>query len=728
MTLATRDPSQRDDPPRRASALSLQRATFITAATSVAIMCVAVAGGLAWWNNRQVTRTADAAIAQAREHTAAAARALETIMGQVPAGVQQLADELGRGGLRPIDVPARLRQMLEAPGAAAGYGVAFEAFAAGPSRRLFAPYIERRERGPARELDFASLYPYNEYRYGWFCDTLLDGAGWMDARLFPATDQRVALYSIPFSLPDAEGFSGVVFASVPLDMIASTLQTISVGQSGYAFVVSQDGEYLVHPRREFVRRGTTLFETAWTTGNTGLHAIGVRAIQGERFFNESVDELTARVNWIFTEPLPTTGWSLLTVFFRDEFRPESHTERRQLFLIIIFGITGAWLLMTAAAAVRVRDLTAFQWACSTSFALSLAVAIACLWIAGDRYPDSSRDGVTTVFDQGSAYQVLEGMGVNHDDAADPIAAIPTGVYVRSIVLLSGSEVLISGFVWQRYEKGLHDTVPRGFALPEMFDPGQSEIKQVYRLATEQEERIGWYFAVKFRQTFDYGTFPFDRQNAWVRLEPADSTSHVVFVPDFESYELLNPQLLPGVNDELVLPGWQVLGSHFDYRLHEYNTDMGMPGFRGREPLPTLYFNVELKRLFLGPFVAQLVPLGVTAGMLFALLLISSRREASQGLLGFSAAEIVLGTAALFFVASFQHIALRESLDTESLIYFGHFYFVLYVLMMLVSINAILFASAVEIGVIEYADNLIPKILFWPVFMLSVFVITLVQFY
>jgi hypothetical protein len=47
----------------------------------------------------------------------------------------------------------------------------------------------------------------------------------------------------------------------------------------------------------------------------------------------------------------------------------------------------------------------------------------------------------------------------------------------------------------------------------------------------------------------------------------------------------------------------------------------------------------------------MVSLAVTAGMLFALLLISSRKEASQGLLGFSATEIVLGAAALFFVAS-----------------------------------------------------------------------------
>jgi hypothetical protein len=156
--------------------------------------------------------------------------------------------------------------------------------------------------------------------------------------------------------------------------------------------------------------------------------------------------------------------------------------------------------------------------------------------------------------------------------------------------------------------------------------------------------------------------------------------------------------------------------------------MGLPDFRTQTETPELHFNVDVSRMFLGPFVAHIVPLGVTSAMLFALLLISSRREASQGLLGFSAAEIVLGAAALFFVASFQHIALREMLVTPDLIYLEYFYFVVYVLMMLVAVNAILFASAAEIRIVEYADNLIPKVLFWPVAMLSLFVITLVQFY
>src|SRR5690606_24644441 len=139
-----------------------------------------------------------------------------------------------------------------------------------------------------------------------------------------------------------------------------------------------------------------------------------------------------------------------------------------------------------------------------------------------------------------------------------------------------------------------------------------------------------------------------------RLRPASPVSNAVLVPDFDGYAMMNPAFRPGVDAGLVIPGWEVLTSYYDYRLHSYNATLGMAGREGTELYPELYFNVELRRLFIGPFVTYIVPLLVTAAMLFALLLISSRREASEGLLGFSAAEVVLGAAALFFVASFQH--------------------------------------------------------------------------
>jgi hypothetical protein len=265
-------------------------------------------------------------------------------------------------------------------------------------------------------------------------------------------------------------------------------------------------------------------------------------------------------------------------------------------------------------------------------------------------------------------------------------------------------------------------------FPEVFDPEQMEINEVYREQVGGEERIGWFFAAKFRQPFDYGRFPFDRQSVWVRLRPASLANNVVFVPDFTSYDLMNPSLRPGVDSTMVLSGWDVISSYFDYRMHRYNTSIGLPTNMRPDGYPELFFNVEIRRQFLGPFVTYLVPLAVTASMLFALLLISSRREAQAGMLGFSAAEIVLGAAALFFVVSFQHSTLRDSLDAAHLIYFEYFYFGLYFLLMLVSINAILFASAVEIALVEYQDNLIPKLTFWPLVLVGLFILTLSRFY
>jgi hypothetical protein len=694
----------------------------------LAVTSFAVAGGLWWWYNHQLTLTLERAITAGQANTQRVAGEIDARLIQVPFGVQSLVADLEGGTLQPAGVSARLRELLES-GAATGYGVAFAPLAAGPGRRLYAPYLERFDRAPAAETDFATVYPYNEYSYGWFGDAILDGPGWMEAMLYPDAETVSILYAEPFSMPGRPWPGGVAYATVRLETIEQAIDTINVGESGYAFLVSQEGGYLVHPRTELVRRGTTVFETAWASGNTELHTVAVRATQGASLFAESPDEVTGRDNWVFAEPLKTTGWSLFAVFFRDEFRPDSDTERRHLIRIAAFGLIGLWLVIVSASACRLHGIVHLSWAWSNSIAAILVAGITLCWFISDRYPETRPEERNLVFDQGMAHEFLNGVGIDDRmEGVDDVAVIPTGVYVRSIVFQSGSEVSISGYVWQRYDRIRHGHIPRGFSLPETFDPEQSQIQELFRIQTEQEERVGWYFAAKFRQSFDVGKFPFDRQNAWVRLAPPGVGRNIVFVPDFEAYTFMNPVLQPGVADTMVLPGWDIMGSHFDYRVHQYNADLGVPGYQDRPRVPELYFNVELRRRFVGPFVAYMVPLAVTAGMLFALLLISSRKEASQGLLGFSAAEIVLGAAALFFVASFQHVSMRESLDAGGLIYFEYFYFVLYALLMLVSINAILFASDVDVDLIEYADNLLPKVMFWPASLVTLLIVTLQRFY
>jgi hypothetical protein len=183
---------------------------------------------------------------------------------------------------------------------------------------------------------------------------------------------------------------------------------------------------------------------------------------------------------------------------------------------------------------------------------------------------------------------------------------------------------------------------------------------------------------------------------------------------------------PGVASDLVLPGWLVTGSFFDYRRTLYNADFGVRA-GAVEAVPELYFNVTASRLFLGPFVANIVPLGVAGTMIFSLLLISSKSEGSKyG--GFTAKDIIKGSAAVFFVISYQHIALRNALASPRLIYFEYFYFTTYLGLLAVMVNAIAFAAAWGGPVLEFRDNLMPKVAFWPMAMTCLFIVTMVVFY
>jgi hypothetical protein len=203
---------------------------------------------------------------------------------------------------------------------------------------------------------------------------------------------------------------------------------------------------------------------------------------------------------------------------------------------------------------------------------------------------------------------------------------------------------------------------------------------------------------------------------------------VILVPDFDAYPITNPAAVPGIARELVLPGWEPTGAFFDYRLHAYNANFGLRTFHAYEEAPELYYNVGLRRLFLGPFVSSIVPLSVAIAMLFGVLLISTRRDRSNSLFGFSAESSLRSAAALFFVVSFQHVALRNSLTSPVLMYFEYFYFAVYIAILLVSINAIAFAAQMGIRTVEHRDNLIPKLLFWPAWTACMFAITYVALY
>jgi len=90
-------------------------------------------------------------------------------------------------------------------------------------------------------------------------------------------------------------------------------------------------------------------------------------------------------------------------------------------------------------------------------------------------------------------------------------------------------------------------------------------------------------------------------------------------------------------------------------------------------------------------------------------------------------EVLRASVTLLFPALVAQVNLRSKIGGNEIIYIEYFYFILYVAILGVSANALTFTLAAR-GVSQVRDNLIPKLLFWPLLLSACFAVTFVFLY
>ncbi|MDA1183125.1 MAG: hypothetical protein O2930_00600 [Acidobacteria bacterium] len=275
-----------------------------------------------------------------------------------------------------------------------------------------------------------------------------------------------------------------------------------------------------------------------------------------------------------------------------------------------------------------------------------------------------------------------------------------------------------------------EEVTRGFTLPEQVSSGDTVIEEAYRLAYADGVVIGWYFDVTVRQPFDYSRYPLDRHDVWLRMWHADFDRDVVLVPDLEAYDSTEQSEAFGHDPDIVPGGWRINETLFEYKVFNYDTDFGIPGYVGQTGFPDLYFTVVVSRGFVGAFVTTLVPLLVVAGLLFAMLMITTAEPTRAAAFDFNTAGVIATVSALFFVVLLPHIELRQLVTGTEMVYLEQFYFTLYLTILAVTINVYVFTTGGAsrlVTFVRYRDNLIAKVAFWPVILAVLALITLGYF-
>jgi hypothetical protein len=650
------------------------------------------------------------------------AKIINTRLQKITPIAEGIAADLTSGALRPEDVTSRLKKALAENPDLFEAGIAYVPDAKAPGVRLFAPHVSRD--GP-RLNEFALEQRYDYTTYDWYKDGMAAAAPhWGEPYLGGATKTLVVGYSVPFYRKGDSTKTpiGLVRTNLSLDQIHKIISNLGLGETGYGFLLSRKGVYMSDPVADYMREQKTIFDIARLRNDAGRQRLGEKVVAGQAGQEEGFSGVTGQATWMFTEPIPATGWSLGTVFMQNEMSLEPQILRRSLIRIACCSMAFLALLSTLGFRVY-KGTDRGLWDMAIATAVIFVGGISFIWWMTLHYPDRNGEVGVHIYDDGSLQKFLN-MNVKSPEDVQPVEQVKTGIFVRTMRFGTANDVSITGQIWQRYSTALKDYVP-GFMLP---NAESVDIKEAYRFDEGEQQVVGWDFKATLREQFEGSIkYPFDRAMVRVRIAPKGFYKNLVLTPDLESYQLLVPTSLPGTDKSLVLPGWNLASTYFIYSPSETGTNFGVPMTLEQAKEYEMGFTMVAQRQFLDPFISSVLPIIVVASLLFGLLIIGSKQSHKVSATGFKATDIVRAGVALLFPVLLAQVNLRTKIGSSNIIYIEYFYFVLYTAILGVAANALLFTLKGH-GIWQYRDNLIPKLAFWPYLLGACFGVTLIFLY
>jgi oligopeptide transport system substrate-binding protein len=634
--------------------------------------------------------------------------------------VDAIAADLTSGQLPYENLSARLRSETERKANVYGLGAAFEPYRYNATLKLFGPYYHKDDTGQfirtqAEETnDYTNRIDHNNI---WYYQTVEQATPHWHVYYDRSTRSILVKYAAPFFILDAntqeKSVAGVIYIDHSLDTIKLFMRSIDVGQEGYTMLVADTGTIVVHPDVAFVNK---TMEQVVSEFNLPAYLVEdtQKAIAGEAVDRESISLKGSQPTWMFSRPLVAQGWFITVVIKQDANAPSpEYIVREHLWIGLLISI--ALLSITDLLLRQQKVGHRALWGMAVMTAVVLTGYVCYIWGTIHSYP-SRPPKESILVNQANEDEIANPL----DDEAKllnqttPIR-IPTGILIKTISVdpLSTS---ISGYVWQKYPANLNADVTRGFRFPD--DLSGANVEEVYRFTKGDVETIGWFFIVTLKQEFDTHRYPLDQANIIVKIWPGELDDNLLLVPDFVAYESTAPSERPGLAEDLVLAGWKIQRSYFSFVDETFNTDMGSTVAIQPNRLPSLTFNVHATRNLLSPIIAYCITAIVVASMLFGIQMVDIETPYN----------VLANASALFFIVAITHVGLRSALNASGVVYLEYIFILQYVFILLGAINGLLYYGSKRKDWIHFGHNLIPRLAYWPVFLILLLAITLGIFY
>ncbi len=705
-----------------------KKAFFALLILSGITLSLAIFGFYTYWQTEQ--QRFQKAKKQAQREVMLASLEIENELRNIQDDALPLANALTAGDIKEQQILAQIQQKIEKNPYLATFGVAYEPDTTGEQKKLNAPaYVRVNNKLQLVQRDKNDNYTKPEHV--WYRKALKEGAHWGEPYSWSEgsvlTEPVFGFYTPFYRLEGKEKLpKGVMFAEMSLSQLRQMVDSLKLqlGKTGYAFVLSKEGAVVYHTIDDNVKRRNNLLKIATQQNNKQLLPLVNQALQGKQAEGELRDETTGEDSWLFLQPTVLNGWVVGVVFIKQEVLLDDRTKRQTLILsclaLVWFFIFMSIILLRAYQFRGKR-----VWVVSSLASVLFAAEIGLIWslALGERNYLTNHN---VLLNQSQVDKLLvPQVQLSKDLNQKPPLYVPTGIFIQSLEFETAKKIFMTGYIWQKYTKGIHDALTRGFILPDALSANDVDVKEAYRYTQGNVEVIGWYVEATLLQNLNYSHYPFDHEDIQIRLWHSDFKAQgkldrqVFLTPDFGGYKIITPGTRPGLDKRLVLDGWRIKNSFFEYRYATYDSNFGLENTVFQTNLPELNFNITAKREVISTFISRIGPLFVVVFMLFALLVIADSDKAME----------VLGACAGFiFIVILDQVSLREQLIVQELVYFEFFYLVIYLYILGITINAVLMLVKPELKLLQHQDNLIAKVFYWPSLLKLLLLITIFVFF
>ena len=151
-------------------------------------------------------------------------------------------------------------------------------------------------------------------------------------------------YKLPIYYPESNQIAGVISCGISLNAMKQMLSKIRIGEKGYIFMVDQLGNYISHPRSDWILQHN-IFEKTSTIFKANSQEIESEIKQGRSGAGFGISEyLNNQAAWFYHAPITNSGWSVIIVIPEQELFKELHEIFLKIIVVSVFGILLLFLI------------------------------------------------------------------------------------------------------------------------------------------------------------------------------------------------------------------------------------------------------------------------------------------------------------------------------------------------------------------------------------------------